>query len=110
MSLPSWFDAQRSNNNKRSQRQEKGWAKKIGGKTQVGSGSSWRAPQDVRNDEYMMQIKFTDSDAFRLSVKEWKRVAADAIRAGKDPAMAITFAQYGITLIVTEEHEAPSST
>lgn len=109
MSLPPWFDRESSHKrkqiNKRSKKQESERAKQIGGRVQPGSGSSSRAPQDVRSDEYMEQLKFTDQDGYRLTAKEWLGLAHDASTFGRTPRMVIDFEKYGIRLVITQEEK-----
>jgi hypothetical protein len=105
--LPPWWDKEsarkRKQVNKRSKKQEEDRAKKIGGRVQPGSGSSYRAPQDVRNDDYLEQLKFTDADSFALKAKEWLAGEADASRFGRSHRMVIDFDKYGLRLVVTRE-------
>lgn len=107
--LPPWWDKEsahkRKQINKRSARQEKDRAEQIGGRVQPGSGSSSRAPQDVRNDEYLEQLKFTDADSFALKAKEWLAGEDDASRFGRSHRLLIDFDKYGIRLVVTREEK-----
>lgn len=105
MPLPIWFDKNREKQNARSRRQEKDRAEQIGGRVQAGSGSSWRAPEDIRAEEFLEQIKFTDSKGFRITVEEWQRLRGHAERDGRSPRLVIDFERFGIRLIVTEESE-----
>ena len=88
---------------------EEAHAKETGGKVQPGSGSSWRAPEDVRGpldesgDGYLDQHKFTDSGSFRITAKEWRKIRANARRAGREPRLIIEFPEHGIKLTVTED-------
>lgn len=107
--LPPWFDKEsahkRKQVNTRSKKHETARAKEIGGRVQPGSGSSSRAPQDVRNDEYLEQHKFTDADSFALKIKEWLRNEDDASRFGRLHRMVIDFDAYGVRLVVTREEK-----
>lgn len=100
--LPPWFNKDRERRNARSRKQEKERAEEIGGRTQAGSGSSWRAPEDIRAEGFLEQLKFTDSKGFRVTVDEWKRIKKNANNAGRLPRMVIEFSEYGITLVITE--------
>jgi hypothetical protein len=100
--LPAWFDQQRERNNRRSRQQERQHATANNGKVQAGSGSSWRAPQDVRTPTHLDQLKFTDAASFRIDIREWQRTRADALRDGREPRLVISFERYGISLVVTE--------
>lgn len=101
--LPVWLDDDRRRRNTRSGAQERARAAEIGGRVQAGSGSSWRAPQDVHNATHMEQIKFTDQKSYSLTAKELRQLLEDALRAGKDPRMVIDFQKYGIRAIIEVE-------
>ena len=105
--LPPWWDKESSHKrkkiNKRSAKQEKDRAKQIGGRVQPGSGCSSNAPQDVRSDEYMEQLKFTDGDSYRLTVKEWLQLRGDSDRFGRSPRMVVDFSRHNVRLVITQE-------
>lgn len=105
--MPPWWDEESSNKRKkvnaRSKKQEQNRAKQIGGRVQPGSGCSPNAPQDVRNAEYMEQLKFTDKASYRLTVEEWLELRADSDRFGRLPRMVIDFEEHNLRLIVTQE-------
>ena|SRR5687768_1599960 len=107
--LPPWWDKESSHKrkqiNKRSEKQESDRAKQIGGRVQPGSGSSSRAPQDVRNESYLEQLKFTDADSFRLSVLEWLSGEADASRFGRSHRLLVDFDKYDVRLVITREEK-----
>lgn len=71
-----------------------------------GSGSSWRARGDVKNDTHLIQHKYTDKASFTLKFAEWQKVVEDALRAGKEPAMIIEHPESGLRLVITEMGEA----
>lgn len=102
MTLPKWFDKNRESVNRRSQEQERKRAKEIGGHVQAGSGSSWRAPQDVVGKEHLEQLKFTDRKSITIHAEDWIQLRADASRSGREPRYILEFKQEGIRLIVTE--------
>ena len=105
MAIPAWLhnDGGRRERNRRSARQETDRAEQVSGRRQPGSGSSYRAPQDIRGTEHLEQIKFTDSARYTLSVYEWINLRADAYRSGREPRLVIDFPVYGIRLVVMEE-------
>lgn len=106
-SLPSWWNTEAANSRKkinaRSKEQERDRARQIGGRVQPGSGCSSNAPQDVRSNEYMEQLKFTDKGSYRLTAKEWLGLRADSDRFGRSPRMVIDFQEHNLRLIVTQE-------
>lgn len=103
MALPSWWGNEGKVQNARSKKQENLRAKQTGGKVQAGSGTSWRAPGDVKNAEFLEEMKFTDKDSFALKVETWKKIKRQAAVTGREPKMVIDFPQYDLRLIVTEE-------
>lgn len=100
MTVPAWFsDGQdRPAQNKRSRKQERERAKETGGKVQSGSGSSWRARGDVRTDEALEQLKYTDAASYSLKVSEWEQIERDALSQGREPTLIIEFARHGLRL------------
>lgn len=101
--MPAWWDKDRQRQNTRSQKQEKDRAKEIGGVAQPGSGSSWRRPQDVVTADAMEQLKYTDKDSFTLKVSDWEQLAADALRAGKEPRMIVEMSKHNLRFLIIEE-------
>jgi hypothetical protein len=100
--LPSWMGKdRRTKQNKTSRGHEKRIAKATGGRVQPGSGSSWRARQDTKDSDQLIQHKGTDKASFTIKVDEWKEIQRDADRAGREPVLVITFQQHGIELAVT---------
>ena len=101
--LPHWFDKKLEKQNARSKAQERQIASLLGGRVQAGSGSSWRASQDVKSDEELAQVKYTDKGSFVLKVSEMREVAKDASLAGRMPCMIVDFAQHGVRATITFE-------
>jgi hypothetical protein len=104
-SEPKWWDSKHKlkEQNRRSKKQEEKRAKQQGGKRQSGSGSSYRAPQDVRTPDYLEQLKYTDAVSFSIKVKEWLNLRRDALNTGRAPRMVIDFEKHGVRLIIIEE-------
>ena len=99
---PPWLDS-RKRNNARSRQQEASRANETGGRVSAGSGSSWRAPQDVRTADELEQIKFTDKKRFVLDADEMEKVYQDALRAGREPTMIVDFERHKKRAIITIE-------
>lgn len=70
---------------------------------QAGSGSSWRAPHDIKTDEYLEECKYTDGNKFALDAVYWDGLRTTAMNNGRLPRMVIDFEAFGIRLVVTEE-------
>ena len=105
MDLPSWWDRQKQDQNRRSKKQEEQHAKRVGGKRQVGSGSSWRSPGDVRSEEYLDELKYTDAKSFSVSPVLWAGIKKKAALTGRTPRLIIRFDSSGLELIVTEGND-----
>lgn len=105
--LPSWWGdrADKKRQNDRSRAQERRVAREVGGRTVAGSGSSWRAPGDIKAEDYLVEHKGTNKASFRLTLEDWEQAASDALRSGREPAMIIEFASTGRRLLVTEYTE-----
>lgn len=101
--VPAWWGNERQKRNDRSGKQERDRAKEVGGRASAGSGSSWRSPGDVRAEEYLEELKFTDKKSYSLRVADWEDIKAKALVLGREPKMVIEFPEAGLRLIVTEE-------
>lgn len=99
--LPHWMTGkgEKRTRNSRSRRQEQRRAEETGGKVQAGSGSSWRRPEDVVTPETLEQLKFTDSDGFRVTAAECQRILGNALRTGREPIIVIEFSQHSIRVV-----------
>src|SRR5215216_5902963 len=106
-SMPSWWTdkAAKQRQNARSAAKERKVAREVGGRTVAGSGSSWRAPGDVKSDTHLIEHKFTDSLRYILRLADWEQCVSDALRSGKEPAMIVEFASNGKRLLVLEYPE-----
>ena len=67
---------------KKSKKQEEKIAKDIGGRTTPASGALWAFKGDVRNDKYLIEAKFTDSNKYQLKCKTWYKIKREAINDG----------------------------
>jgi hypothetical protein len=84
---------------RKSQKQEARTAKDFGGRTQVASGAIWSAKADVRTgdrgtgfnqDDFLIENKFTDSDAYKLERKTWEKISREALNDNfRTPLMQI---------------------
>lgn len=69
----------KSDNQRRSQEQEKSAAKRYGGRTQAGSGSSWREKGDFREEgKHRGECKFTRARSFSLKLDELLKLEKEA--------------------------------
>lgn len=102
--LPSWMSSksQKKRQNRRSAKHERDLARESGGRVTAGSGSSWRAPQDVSTDTHLIQHKYTDAASYRVSDTELSILEGDAARAGKEWALVINFERSGRRITITD--------
>jgi hypothetical protein len=105
--LPGWWgdDEKRRERNRRTRKQEHDHAKKIGGKVQPGSGSSYRAPGDVRGETYLDELKWTENKSFTITRDLWRDIASKAQTQGREPRIILDFVGAGLPLrlVITEE-------
>jgi hypothetical protein len=80
-------------NQRRSKLQERRIAKDVGGRVQVGSGSSWRAKSDVRDlGKLRIEAKFTSKDTYALRLKDLLKIRKEALLGGLEIwAMQVEF-------------------
>lgn len=65
---------------KRSQKQEKSVAKKLGGKVTAASGALWGMKGDVRTDRFLVECKTTEKDYYTLTAKVWEKIEEEAVK------------------------------
>lgn len=110
--LPPFFSdrARRQRQNARSAAQEKAHAEKTGGKRQMGSGSSWKAREDVRGpvdddgEGYLDQHKGTRKRRACFELDDWKETQRNAIQLGRDARWVFEF-EDGTKLYLVEADE-----
>jgi hypothetical protein len=93
---------------KKSDKQEKALAKKVGGKTQAGSGNQWHSKGDVEDEEYLHECKYTKHKSFKVSVDLWEEIDEKAFAmGGKTPALEILLGegQENLKLVVLSEDD-----
>ncbi len=87
--------------NKRADRQEKGIAKRLGGKQQPRSGAGpWRK-HDVDQGDFLIEAKYTDAKSMTIKLADWEILRRRARTEGKLPMYHIEMG--GRRLVVTEE-------
>jgi len=67
---------------KKSQKQEKRVAKQTGGNLVPASGSLWSNKADVKIDNFLIEVKYTDKDYYTLKVDIWNKIYKEAIKDG----------------------------
>lgn len=92
---------------KKSKKQEEKIAKDIGGRTTPGSGALWAFKGDVRNDKYLIEAKFTDSNKYQLKYTTWDKIKREAINDGlRIPVMQIGIRGLQYALLRVDDLEA----
>jgi hypothetical protein len=108
-SLPPWLSPEATDRrarrlrNARSASQEASHAAEVGGRVQSGSGSSWRAPGDVRSAEYMDELKYTSKASYSLTVIVMRKIMRAAAKTGRTPRLIIDFQSEGVRAVVEFE-------
>lgn len=78
-------------NRKRSQRQERRLAEKVGGKVTPASGALWHQKGDVRSEHFLIEAKTTRNKQYTLKYEDLQKISHEAAISGKTPVFAITF-------------------
>lgn len=68
-------------------RQEKDFAKKVGGRVNPGSGSGWRQRQDVRTPDYLWEMKYTGKKQVTIKSGDLEQLRKHALMEDRTPAM-----------------------
>lgn len=103
--LPGWLSskAKGRTQNSRSKAQEKKRAEETGGRLSAGSGSSYRSPGDVKSEDYLEEVKYTDKASYSLTVKVLNDIRRKARLTGREPRMVVDYEQHGIRAIIRIE-------
>jgi hypothetical protein len=79
----------KSEGQKQSQKHEKRIAKAIGGSTTAASGAFWSRKGDVRNNELLVEHKWTGKKSKTIQSAELKKIINEAIMDGRTPIFGI---------------------
>jgi hypothetical protein len=93
----------RSDDLKRSIRQEKDLAKKLDGSRNAMSGAGWVRKADVRTDEFLIEAKTTDNKGYRLTLTELRELRKQAIMDDRTPVFVVDI--QGHRYVVLEEDD-----
>jgi hypothetical protein len=74
---------------KQSQKHEKRLAKEVGGSTTAASGAFWSRKGDVRNEDLLIEHKWTGKKTKTISSAELKKITNEAIMDGRLPVFGI---------------------
>jgi hypothetical protein len=89
MTIPKYFYSDRKQ--KKSKKQEKRLADKLGGKRQKGSGSQPYSKGDVRCTDLLAEAKRTDKKSISIKVQYLEKIVKEATSYDCIPAVAIAF-------------------
>lgn len=64
---------------KKSQKQEKSVAKHFNAKTVIASGAIWSSKGDVRNNDFLIECKYTDRGSYSVTSKVWEKISLEAV-------------------------------
>lgn len=76
-------------NLKESQKHEKRLAKKIGGSRNAASGAFWSRKGDVRNDELLIEHKWTGKKQVTIKSEVLKKITKEAILDSRTPVLGL---------------------
>lgn len=72
-----------------SRTQEKKWAAKVGGRVNAGSGNGWRHKNDVREEFFSHELKYTSKGQFSLKFADLLTAEKNALADGKEMTFVI---------------------
>ena len=89
MALPKWLKKENNTPQKEGRKFEKRYAKKVGGRTQPGSGMFPHFKEDVVEGEYLVQLKYTTKKQFTLKLSDLEILRNNALKKGMKYKMVI---------------------
>lgn len=84
-------------------KKEKKFAQKYGGKVQPCSGRLPVAKGDVKLEEFLVEMKFTQGKQFTLKFDILEKISNEAMSIGKNAALMLDFAEYGEKYVIIKE-------
>jgi hypothetical protein len=75
-----------------SQRQERDWADDLNGQPTPGSGNTWSRKNDVRSNQWSLELKTTSKQQFTLKAAELAAANRHAVLDGREFAFGIDMA------------------
>jgi len=89
------------------EQQERRVAKQRGVRPNSGSGSGWLHPNDVRDDEYLWEMKHTDGKSISIKAEDWEKVRRNAILSGRKPAMHLQIGTRRLVVLDEGDDRSP---
>lgn len=87
----------------KSRTQEADVAKKLDGKTVVGSGSKWYAKSDVKTKEWLIECKRTDKKSYTLKKEEVEKAIVQAMLEGREMMFQVEIGELKLALITLDK-------
>ena len=85
------------------EKQERGVAKRRGGKQTRGSGSSWRNKSDVVEQDVRWEMKATGKKQITIKAADLDKIRSEALRSGRMPAVHLQIGDRNWVIIT--EHD-----
>lgn len=89
------------------EKQERKVARRRGGTQQAGSGSGWRKPNDVLDDEYLWEMKSTDGKSISIKREDWEKVRRNALGSGRKPVMHLRLGPHHLVVLDEGDDRSP---
>lgn len=86
-----------------SQKQERSFAKKIGGRSVPASGAFWSRKGDVRSDDLLVEAKMTDKASFSIKKSIWEKIRREALLDGRIPVLAVQIQNRNLVVLDEED-------
>jgi hypothetical protein len=86
-----------------SQKQERAFAKKVGGLSVPASGAFWSRKGDVRSDDLLVEAKTTDKASFSIKKAIWEKIRREALLDGRTPVLAIQIQNRNLVVLDEED-------
>lgn len=93
----------KSDGQKASQRHEKRLEKAINGQRTAASGAFWSRKGDVRNDEWLVEHKYTAATSFSIKADVLDKIRTEAIMDGRKPALGISVGGRDYVLLLEDD-------
>lgn len=89
---------------KKSQRQERATARRFDGSVNAGSGNGWVRKSDVRSDDVLFEMKYTDAKSFSLKRDDLTKAEKYALIDGREMVFGISFSGKDDYVVIPHEY------
>lgn len=80
-------------------------AKSFGGRRQKGSGNQWKNPGDVKDGDFLTEVKQTDKQSYSLNYWTWRKIEDEALFSFRLPRMSIQIRDRELIVLSKEDFE-----